>query len=258
MFVFKAENEEANEYIGKGMVIKMQYEGHTLRHELKYYINNSVYYTLRSRLKTVIGPDPNMKQEDGYLISSIYFDDMYHSAMEEKLAGARFRKKFRIRSYEREDGFIRLECKSKFDDYISKTSASLTRGEYDSIMRGDYDFLLKRKEKVCQELFCYNRVHRLMPVVVVEYLREAYICEAGNIRITFDKDISSSLVTLDMYQPEFATSRVLPEGQMVLEVKYDDYLPQHIQSMLRTAMTNKCAISKYVMCRDKKRMVKYL
>lgn len=234
----------------------MQYEGNILRHELKYYINESVYHTLRERFLTIVGPDPNMKKEEGYLITSVYFDDMFCSAEKEKIAGARFRKKFRIRSYEREDSFMRLECKSKFDEYISKTSAVLSREEYDRIMQNDLEFLLQRKERVCQELFGYNRTRLLKPRVAVEYLREAYISPLGNVRLTFDKDISASLGTPDMFDERFITAAILPEHVMVLEVKYDDYLPDFVKTTLRTAMTEKCAVSKYVMCAQKMRSMR--
>ena len=117
----------------------MEYLGHRLRHEIKYYINDSVYHTLRSRLNTVAGADPNMKDEDGYLISSLYLDDIYHSALEEKEAGIRFRKKYRLRCYNREDRKISLECKRKYGEYISKDSAGISRAEYDSMLAGAYD-----------------------------------------------------------------------------------------------------------------------
>ena len=123
----------------------MQYQGHTLRHELKYYINASVYHTLRNRLRAVLKPDPNMKREDGYLISSLYFDDLHHSALNEKQSGIRFRKKYRMRCYDRSDALIKLECKYKYDEYISKTSATLSRAEYDAILRNDYGFLASRR-----------------------------------------------------------------------------------------------------------------
>lgn len=236
----------------------MQYEGHKLRHELKYYINYSVYHTLRARLQTVLTQDENMPDEEGYRISSIYFDDIYHSAVEEKIAGTRFRKKFRIRSYDQKKDLIRLECKSKYNEYISKIGAKLSLDEYYRILQGDLDDLIFRKEQVCQELFCYNRTKRLKPVVVVDYKREAFISPLGNVRITFDKDISASTGTLDMFSSDYHTAKVLPDSIMVLEVKYDDYIPSHILSILQTAMTNKCAISKYVMCREEKRRVKFL
>ncbi len=236
----------------------MQYEGHTLRHELKYYINYDVYHTLRKRLQAVLQMDENMPNEDGYLISSIYFDDMHHSAMEEKIAGTRFRKKFRIRSYELDNSLIRLECKSKFNEYISKIGAKLSLEEYNQIMNGNFDDLIFRKEQVCKELFCYNRTKLLKPKVVVEYRREAFVSPLGNVRITFDKEISASSGTLDMFSPNYHTTKILPDDIMVLEVKYDDYIPSYILSILQTAMTDRCAISKYVMCREEKRRVKFL
>ncbi len=231
----------------------MQYEGHRLRHELKYYINYDMYHILRQRLNVVVGMDENMPDEEGYLVSSLYFDDMHNSALNEKNAGIKFRKKFRIRSYGLEDKLIRLECKSKFNEYISKTSAKLTRAEYDSILSGDYDFLLNRNETVCKELCCYNKTKLLTPKVVVEYRREAYISKLGNVRITFDKDISASVGNLDMFASDYATSKIFNDDIMVLEVKYDDYLPSHIWSILQMATADHCAVSKYVLCREHKR-----
>lgn len=235
----------------------MQYEGKKLRHELKYYISYDTYYILRERLKNVIDKDPNMTDENGYIITSLYLDDMYHSAVEEKIAGIRFRKKFRIRSYERDDKLIRLECKSKCNEYISKDGAKISVEEYQKILAGDYDFLIKRPEKVCRELFGYSRLKRMKPVVVVEYQREAYISPLGNVRITFDKDISASNV-LNMFSKDFYTQKVLPDDIMVLEVKYDDYLPVHIKGMLQGISAEHCAISKYVMCREEKRRVNFV
>ncbi|MDD6290404.1 MAG: polyphosphate polymerase domain-containing protein [Lachnospiraceae bacterium] len=236
----------------------MEYEGHTLRHELKYYINYDVYHVLRKRLQRVIQMDGYMPDEEGYLVSSLYFDDCYHSALEEKMAGTQFRKKFRIRSYELNDGLIRLECKAKYNEYISKTSARISLEEYRLILNGQYGHLITRKETVCRELFCYNRTKCLKPAVVVEYRREAYVSPLGNVRITFDKDIRASTGAQDMFSSGYHTSKVLPDGIMVLEVKYDDYIPSHILGLLQTAMTDRCAISKYVMCREEKRRVKFI
>lgn len=234
----------------------MYYLGHRLRHEIKYYINKSVYHTLRTRLNTVAGPDPNMTDPEGYLISSLYFDDVYHSAMEEKNSGNQFRKKFRLRCYDRSDRVIKLECKRKYAEYISKDSLSVTRAEYDAILREDYDFLLS-KPALGRELYALHSRNLLKPTVAVEYLREAYVMRQGNVRITFDKDISASVGEFDMFSQRYETRHVLEPGVMVLEVKYDDYLPDSVYQILKTAMTEKCAISKYVMCRDEKRRLLY-
>lgn len=235
----------------------MIYQGHKLRHEFKYYINYGTYQILRSRCKDFILTDANMVKEEGYLISSLYFDDVYNSAMEEKIAGTRFRKKFRIRIYERSDTVIKLECKMKYDSFIAKESASLTREEYNLILAGNYEFLLEKKEELCKELYILHRTCLLRPIVVVEYLREAYVLKEGNVRITFDKNISASYDKLDMFSERCAVTEILPEGIMVLEVKYDDYLPTYVMQFLQIGESEKCAVSKYVMCRKKSKIIKH-
>lgn len=236
----------------------MEYQGHKLRHEYKFYINTFVYHELRERLRHVIQKDRNMTDEEGYLISSLYFDDVFHSAMYDKINGTRFRKKYRIRLYNHRDKLIKLECKSKYNQYISKEWASISREEYDRILKGDYDFLLSRKEAVCRELYVNHITKMLRPVTVVEYQREAYIHEQGNVRITFDKNISASIGSLDIFDPAYETVEVPLQGMMVFEVKYDDYIPDYIWKIIHSDRMVKCAISKYVMCRDINRKVRKL
>ncbi len=236
----------------------MKYNGRVLRHELKYYLRENEAILLRKLMKDFMQMDENMINKDGYLVSSIYFDDFFHRAMQEKLAGEEHRKKFRIRSYDLNDQLIRLECKEKFNQYISKRSAILSRDEYNKILRGEVNFLTSRKESVCREFFSYCKTSMLHPVVVVEYLREAYILSAGNVRITFDKEVSASLNTMDLFSKDYVTNRSLDEGTMILEVKYDDFLPAYIQQIINIVNKEQCAISKYVMCRDYKRRVKHI
>lgn len=233
----------------------MEYLGHRLRHEIKYYVNDSVRLTLRERLRIAANPDPNMEEEDGYLVSSLYFDDVYGSALHEKESGVRFRKKYRIRCYNRDDQMIRLECKRKYGEYISKDSMRISRAEYDAILREEYDFLPERPHALGKELYALHHAVYLRPVTVVEYVREAYVLEQGNVRITFDNNISASIGTLDMFSEEFEVCGALQSGVCVLEVKFDDYLPDTIAQILKVSMADKCAISKYVMCRKEKRRI---
>ena len=233
----------------------MEYLGHRLRHEIKYYVNDSVCRTLRERLRVPANPDPNMEEEDGYLVSSLYFDDVYGSALHEKESGVRFRKKYRIRCYNRDDQMIRLECKRKYGEYISKDSMRISRAEYDAILREEYDFLPERPHALGKELYSLRHAVCIRPVTVVEYVREAYVLEQGNVRITFDNNIAASIGTLDMFSEEFEVCGALQPGVCVLEVKFDDYLPDTIAQILKVSMADKCAISKYVMCRKEKRRI---
>ncbi len=231
----------------------MRFEGNNLRNELKYYISYNEYLVLKSRLKPLIKADPNMPDEQGYLISSVYFDDLCSSAYRQKIRGDRFRNKFRIRTYQRSDAKINLEMKSKFHDFIAKQSAPLSRKEFESILEGRYEFLINRNEEVCQRLLLHNRLHLLKPKVVVEYLREAYVFKAGNVRITFDKNLAANDTTMNIFSDQYSSHGVMPDDQMILEVKYDDFLPNMLSVILKDTISTRGAISKYVMCIDDKR-----
>lgn len=234
----------------------MEYKGYKLRHEFKFYINAFVYHELRERLRYVLQTDRYMRDEEGYLISSLYFDDIYQSAMNEKINGTDIREKYRIRLYNHSDNFIKLECKSKFNDSTSKQSASISRKEYDYILKGEYDFLKSRPEELCRKLYVNQKTKLLKPITVVEYLREAYVNPLGNVRITFDKNLSASIGDLDVFHMNYETKRVPMESMMILEVKYDDYIPDYIWKIIQTDNMVRCAISKFVMCRDINRKVR--
>lgn len=229
----------------------MRFSGHSIRHEIKYYINESNYFHLRNILQVAAEPDPNMK-DGSYLVSSLYFDDIYRSALEEKRAGVQFRKKYRIRCYNHEDKLIRLECKRKYGDYIAKESEEIKRSEYNAILKGNYDFLLDKND-LGKELYAARRTRLLKPVITVEYLREAYVLQTGNARITFDKDISFSVGESDIFSEHYSVRRALEKEMVIIEVKFDEYLPDAVIQMLRSVTANQCAISKYVMCSDAKR-----
>jgi hypothetical protein len=234
----------------------MEYKGHKLRHEYKFYINTFVYHELRERFRHALYADPNMKDEKGYLISSLYYDDMYNSAMDDKINGTPLREKYRIRLYNHSDEAIKLECKRKFNQYITKQVAGISKEEYYRLLRGDYDFLPTRSEEVCKALYVNCKTKLLRPVTVVEYLREAYVHPNGNVRITFDKNLSAGIGDLDIFHRDCETIQVPMDGMMIIEVKYDDFIPDYIWRLIQTDRLVKCAISKYVMCRDINRKVR--
>jgi hypothetical protein len=139
------------------------------RHELKYYINYREYILLRNTLKALAQLDRYATESGDYMIRSLYFDDEYESALKEKLGGSDHRKKYRIRIYNLSDDTIKFEKKMKEGQFIAKKSIALSRGEYDSIIAGDYAFLLRRKEPLAQELYLELTNNRLRPRVVVDY-----------------------------------------------------------------------------------------
>ncbi|MED1568642.1 polyphosphate polymerase domain-containing protein [Bacillus paramycoides] len=228
----------------------MKYGNRKLRHELKYYINYYEFENLRSRLRPVVQRDKNSISDDGYHIRSLYFDDCFDTSMYEKNYGVHRRDKYRIRIYNKSDRTIKLERKSKFGDYISKESMNLSRKEYEKIMNRDLEFLKVRDSKLARDFYLKCASQQMVPRIIVDYMREAYIYELGDIRITFDKRLMAGVNSFDIFNPELVTVNALHKKFLVLEIKYNEFLPSHIHGLLQLESHERSAISKYLICRE--------
>ena len=222
----------------------------TFRHELKYYINYTEYILLRNTLKALAQLDKYAGENGEYNIRSLYFDDVYESALMDKMGGSDYRKKYRVRIYNFSDDVIKFEKKIKQGQFVTKKSINISRDEYERILAGEYAFLLRRKEALASELYLELQNNQLRPRVIVDYVREAYVYPFENIRITFDKDLRSGMWLSDIFDPNAPTMSMYEEGTMVLEVKFEKSLPAHIRGVLGNIQAaQRSAISKYVICR---------
>ena len=220
------------------------------RHELKYAVGYADYLAMRGRLKAVMTADPHTDERGLYRIRSIYFDNAEDKALREKIDGVQKREKFRIRYYNDDFSFITLEKKMKIDNLCLKYDAAISEEECRRILSGDLDFMKTHPQELVRELYAKMRYQRLRPRVLVSYVREPYIYRAGNVRVTFDSQIRSTL-----YQQEFLTKTVFdvsatdtPQDR-ILEVKYDAFLPEIIQDLIQLPGVRQQAFSKYGACR---------
>jgi VTC domain len=221
-----------------------------LRHELKYYLRLSHYEPLRQKLRLIATPDPYSVSEEGYHIRSLYFDDFHDTALYEKNYGVFQRKKYRIRIYNKSDTVIKMERKSKFGGYICKESASITRDEYELILAGDVEFLRETESAVLRDFYLSCKNHLFRPRVITDYVREAYLVREGNVRITFDKYLKANVNSLDIFDENIMMVRAIHQPMMIMEVKYDQFLPFNIRHLLQNLSNQRSAISKYVICRE--------
>lgn len=220
------------------------------RHELKYYITLGEYELLRRKLSLTMERDAFAKKNGGeYFIRSLYFDDRDDSAFREKLSGIDERDKFRIRIYDMRDDVIKLECKHKSNGYIKKQSIGLSRKEYEKLMSGDRLFLLNRPEPFARRMYLEFAQRALKPAVIVDYTREAFVFPMEDVRVTFDKNIRTGLRSVDMFNAGIPTYPVIDDYGMVLEIKFNRFLPTYIRSLLQLEASQRSAISKYVLCR---------
>lgn len=216
------------------------------RHELKHEITTLELLTLRTRLKAVASPDQNAIG-GRYVIDSLYFDTAADKALREKLDGVNVREKFRIRFYNGDTSFIRLEKKSKINGLCAKQSAPVTKEQVRSLLDGDAAWMVQSDDALIRELYTKMR-SGLMPKAIVSYTREPFVFPAGNVRVTLDYDIRSSLDCRSFLDPGRIS---LPAGgdSIVLEVKWDEFLPDVIRDTVQLPDCRSTAFSKYAVSR---------
>lgn len=222
-----------------------------LRHELKFFINNMQYTLLSSMLSRTLHRDPNGDENNEYHIRSLYFDTAFNDALFEKFDGVQNRNKYRIRIYNFSDRVIKLECKTKYNDLISKRSVRIPRSLCDQLIAGDPAGLETTRSGLLNDVYREMTTRLLHPVVIVDYVREAWLHDAEEVRITFDKHLRSGLRSKDMFDPNLPTVLPFDRDEMILEVKYNRTLPPYIRNMLGMCCPNaqRSAISKYTWCR---------
>ena len=218
------------------------------RHEWKHELNTMDYLTIRRRLQAVAKRDPHAV-EGRYHVRSLYFDSPDDKALREKVDGVNMREKFRIRYYNGDTSVIRLEKKAKRDGFGAKFSARLTKEEAQKIVDGDIDWMMDSGRPLVQELYCKMRTQCLKPKTIVDYTREPYVYGPGNVRVTFDFNIRTGLTCTDFLNPDCVTVPAGDAPQYLMEVKWDEFLPEIIRAAVQTPGRRAGAFSKYAQCR---------
>ena len=183
-----------------------------------------------------------------YLIRSLYFDNASDKALREKVDGVNIREKFRIRYYNNDTSLIHLEKKSKVNGLCLKDSVALSFEQAQAIANGDYGWMVDSGVPLIQELYSKMMSQGLRPKTIVDYLREPFVFAPGNVRVTLDYNIRTGMNCTDFLNPDCVT---VPAGDapIILEVKWDEYLPEIIRDAVQLPNCRVGAFSKYAVCR---------
>lgn len=219
------------------------------RHELKYVVTDAQLALLSNRIRRLIKPDSHVGADGMYHIRSLYFDDYYNNYYNENEIGTDPREKFRIRIYNASADRISLELKRKEHGMTQKLSCRLSEEQCRTLMAGRLLPMNQEDPPVLQKLNLRMRTHLLRPRIIVEYDRVPYVDPLGNTRITEDLNIRSSSYVGGFLDKELPMRPIMPCGQQVLEVKYDEYLPDYLYRNLQLESLRQTAYSKYYLCR---------
>ena len=222
------------------------------RHELKFMVSDADLEIIRYRLKPIMRKDEH-QQGDAYTIRSLYFDDFQDSCVKENEDGIDNRKKYRLRIYNGDDSFIKLEKKSKLRGMTKKVAVTVSKEDCVSYMLGEKVPIRESSSDLEKEFFAQIQMYGMHPVSIVEYERTAFVEPKGNVRITFDRNISGS-EKRDAFLDRPPLIPLLPKGMHILEVKYDELLPEYIAQILDIGRLQQTAFSKYYYARNCKKI----
>lgn len=219
------------------------------RKEMKYVINSFQYAQLSNVLSDVLIPDKN-NGAFGYLIRSIYFDTPFNKDYYERVDGVENRKKIRIRTYDVNNPYVKLEVKRKFGTSQRKESLIINREDAQRLIECDYEVLLKYDNKVANTIYNIMKIDYYRPVVIIEYRRKAFIHSTNNIRITLDSEIRSNEIQLDFFNKDTVLYPLFDYDTKVLEVKFDKFLYRWISDILGSCDVKQQSVSKYSLSRS--------
>ncbi len=219
------------------------------RHEMKYVVSGAQIEMLKTRIEHLLPRDRHAGETGKYSIRSLYFDDYDNRCFYENENGTDPREKFRIRIYNHSTEKITLECKRKERGMTHKDSCPLTEEQTRLLMVGKILPDVAEQPALLRKLTLQMMTRRMRPVVIVEYERVPYVYKNGNVRITFDMNIASSKDVGGFLEERIAVRPVMPAGRQLMEVKYDEFLPDFIYNNLQLESLQQTAFSKYYLCR---------
>lgn len=219
------------------------------RHEYKYIIDSKQKNILLPRITGLLQPDSHTNANGTYMIRSLYFDDFSDSCFQENLSGMDSRSKYRIRYYNSDLSHIVLEKKSKCRGMCLKESCILTKEDCQTFINGDIPTLSDNMPDIKKRLLTEMRLKGLVPKIIVTYERIPFTYSAGNVRVTFDTNITSSNEIALFLSDSYRQRPVMSTGKMILEVKWDELFPRHIKEVMLLEQLHWTAISKYQLCR---------
>ncbi len=219
-----------------------------LRTEKKYLIPDAAAGQIQARLSWMMNPDSHCRDNEGYTVQTLYFDSLYNKDYQEKRSGLEVRKKIRLRRYSG-GGVCKLEWKQKQGEKQRKRSLLVTETEAEALTAGNYEVLLYKEDDLSRQFYTLMSEQVYRPCTLVEYKRFAYVEPTNDIRITFDRDIRASEGCFNFAEDQKFVYPVQSAGKTVLEIKYNHFLLEHIQTALASFGLKESANSKYVRAR---------
>lgn len=227
------------------------------RYELKFLVGADSKNALLKLCEEGLDPDPYGDQ-GVYRVSSLYFDSPSYDAYWEKLDGVRNRAKYRLRYYGEEplESKSYFEIKHRWDQTVFKERVPLKAGSLETLFSDRsaiyslHEFteeLSKADQLTLERILTAAARGMLQPVNIISYSRQAWVGRHDNrLRVTFDHLCTTHEPDHPCRPIEAPGTPFLPQGQMVLEVKFNSRLPVWLRDAVSKVSLSPIRFSKYV------------
>ena len=215
------------------------------RIEIKYYLPKLYSDRIIFDLGQYYKKDKNIGTKGFYTNSSLYFDTITYQDSEEKFAGINQRSKYRLRVYNRNLDYGKLEKKWRIGPTIGKISGNLNNKEILNFKKYcvTNNFLDHNTKNLVTSINAFG----YKPSAIVEYDRIAF--SSGDCRFTLDKNLRCFITTNGFFNNDFGSGiPVFEENYDILEIKIYSKVPKLLKKIINHYPLTRASISKYVMC----------
>jgi len=138
---------------------------------------------------------------------------------------------------------MKLELKKKTGNDSFKTSTVINGEVYDAIINKDIDILEKYFDDKLIRLYTLDLLrNNLEPKLNILYKREAFKDKTDNFRITFDHSLEVSRFDTEI---DSVSIKLIKDSMLVMEMKYEHFVPKEIKTIVNAIKPNQIAYSKY-------------
>ena len=225
------------------------------RFELKYLISERMAERVRDFVRCYLSMDEFSvgKPNYSYPVHSLYLDSDTLEIYWRTINGDKNRFKLRLRYYsDQEDSPVFFEVKRRMKDIILKQRGGVKQSAVPLLLAGHFpepEHMVGNSPKglIAVQKFCQlmTELHA-KPRSHIFYLREAYVSDDEQVRVTMDREVYSEpnlepRIKIKMTRPVHAFV-----GFVILELKFTNRFPNWFRELVRMANVMQCGAAKYV------------
>ena len=225
------------------------------RFELKYLIPEETALLVRDFVRSYLEMDEYSvgRPNYSYPVHSLYLDSQELRLYWDTINGNKNRFKLRLRYYSTSpDTPVFFEIKRRMNNCILKQRGGVRQDCVGLLLSGhlpEPEHLVSKSPNqiVAIQRFCnlMDQVHA-RPRVHIFYMREAYVSDNDEVRVTMDRIILAEPNLQFRVKTEMADPIRSFEKQVILELKFTNRFPEWFRELVRVFNVMQCGAAKYV------------